>query len=172
MSGYDFYLDNPEWLSKLRGPNHLAAVRAANARPGPRDGDGQPVINPRSANVQIVCACDYRGGSCGRNLGGVWRTAHGVVLGYQVVWPDARDHIQAYKGQRRESSPPSPGDRYPDDLLANDEVILLDDANSISVSCIRHPHTIWPLDLVKVRRRLAQERLTGRRQRYGSKPSS
>jgi len=170
MTSGDLDLDNPEVVASLRDPRHLLAVRAANARPGTRDDDGQPVIDPRSANVQIVCAWDYRGGSCGRNLGGVWRTRYSIVLAYKVVWPNARDFIQAYKRPRRGPTGPQPGDRYPDALLADEVVILLEDAKDISMSCIRHER--WALDLYEVRRRLKEEGLTRKRQRYGSRPPS
>jgi hypothetical protein len=138
--------------------------------PGLRDDDGQPVINPRSANVEIVCACDYRGSSCGKHLGGVWRTSDGIVLVYKVVRPDARAFIQKYKGRRRGPMPPRTGDRYPDRLLANEEVVLLTDARDISVSCFRLGS--WTLDLFAVRQRLEEERLTRKHLRYGSKPPS
>ena len=170
MISGDFDLDNPEVLASLRDPRHLLAVRAANARPGPRDDDGQPVIDPRSANVQIRCACEYRGSSCGRDLGGVWRTKYGNVPVLKVVRADVREFIQAYKGRRRGPEGPRPGDRYPDALLAHEVAVLLDDAKDISVSCIRHGR--WALDVYEVSRRLKEEGLTRRRQRYGARPPS
>ena len=160
--------DAPELLAAIRDPRRVAAARAAEARPGSRDDDGQLVVDPRTANVRIVCACDYGGGSCGSYLGGVWRTPHGVVLIYSVVRPDARAFIQAYKGRRRGTAPPRPGDRYPDRLLTIEVPVLLEDAGGVLVSCPRCNQS-WPLNLVAVRRSLEAERLTRKHQKLGSR---
>jgi hypothetical protein len=88
-------------------------------------------------------------------------------LVYKVVWPHAREFIQSYKGRRRGPIGPRPGDRYPDALLADEMVVLLEDAQDVWVSCLRHEK--WKLDLRAVRHRLAQRQVTGNPQRYGSK---
>jgi hypothetical protein len=142
---------------------HRAAVLASNSRPGPRDDDGQPVIDPRSANVEIVCAHTDQRGSCGHHLGGLWRTVEGNVLVHQVIRPDARDLIRAYKGRRRGPAPSRPGDRYPDDQLALDRPLLLNDAQDVWVSCRKHGK--WKLDLPAVRRRLELEGVKNRHQK-------
>ena len=161
-------LDDPAVLAMLRHPRHLAAVRAFNARPGPRDDDGQPVVDPDSANVRVVCSHPYRWGACGRVLAGVWRTRYGTVLVYSVVRPDARDHIQRYKRRRRGPKPPRPGERYPDRLMAYEVPVLMDDAVDVWVSCLRHG--TWKLDLAGVRQALKRERVMWRRETIGSSP--
>lgn len=152
----------------LREPRHVAALSAANNRPGHRDDDGQLHVDRRSASVQIVCASDHRGGSCGRYLGGVWRTSAGTVLVYKKVRPDAREFIQHYKGRRRGPVAPKPGDRYPDDLLTTERYVLVQDAEEVMLSCVLHGS--WPLDLIALQRRLNEQRALMRGIKLASKP--
>lgn len=156
-------------LAVLHNPHHAEAVLAANARPGTRDETGQLVVDPRTANVLIVCACDYRRGPCGRHLGGVWRTRLGTVLVYTVVWSDFRLHIDAAKSRGEHQGRPEPGFRLPEDLLADTVPILLRDARDIWVSCPRHDRR-WSLDLRGLRQCLERERVMGKHQKFGSRP--
>jgi hypothetical protein len=164
--------DEVDSESVVRGPDpgRLAGIRAASAWPGPRDDDGQPVVSDRTADVRIVCACDYRGGSCGRNLGGIWQTEHGPLIVLNDVTPEAKDWVQAFKNSRLGGSQvaPRPGDRLPDHALTDQRFVLLDGAVVVTVSCVRHGR--WTLDLREVEHKLMIRRATMRRQKMATRP--
>ena len=129
--------------------------------------------------VEIRCKCAHRGGSCGRVLGGVWRTKHGVLLVYKTAMTDAAGLVRGYKGRRGHmpgAEASRPGDRLPDSELETEDCVLLTEADDVRVSCARRHEEAkgesWNLNVPAVLAALKREGLTRSRQYYGTRPLS
>ena len=125
--------------------------------------------NTRPPIVEIRCAAERRGHSCGTKIGALYDTPHGLLLVVQRLQPTG---IESFKAAKANGAPVPQGETEHHPPPVDDDPVLLDgdDPLPVDIWCPRHGQ--WEIDRAALRQAAGQARVERRKVTVGSAPTA